>query len=318
MQAVKKSPLLCFAVLLLVNAMWAFQFSGAKIATARLGPITVTLLPMALSTLFFAPFVLFRKRKPMPGVAPASRREIVLGFVAAGTIGVAASQLGLTWGVLRSLASNAAVLTLTIPVLTAALAAMLLGEKMSGLRWFAFLLSIAGVLIVSDVDWHSVQVFRGKYLLGNTLIMVSCFGSAFYNTYSKKLLQTFNPVEVLVYSYAVTDLVLVALMVVFEPPQWRQLAALDAGVWLSLGTIAVFSLSLSTILFFWVIERMDVTQASLSIYLLPVMGVGISALTVNEKVTGRLLAGGGLVLLGTFLVTTYEERRKTASSRLNR
>ena len=52
-----RSPLRYFVVLLLVNLMWAFQFSGAKIATERLGPITVAFLPLAISTLLFAPFL---------------------------------------------------------------------------------------------------------------------------------------------------------------------------------------------------------------------------------------------------------------------
>ena len=34
----RRSPLQYFLVLVLVNLMWAFQFSGAKIATERLGP----------------------------------------------------------------------------------------------------------------------------------------------------------------------------------------------------------------------------------------------------------------------------------------
>ena len=34
----QRAPVQCFLVLVLVNLMWAFQFSGAKIATARLGP----------------------------------------------------------------------------------------------------------------------------------------------------------------------------------------------------------------------------------------------------------------------------------------
>jgi len=40
------------------------------------------------------------------------------------------------------------------------------------------------------------------------------------------------------------------------------------GVWASLLTIAILSLSVSMLLYFWVIEKIDVTQASLSIYLL--------------------------------------------------
>ena len=63
-------------------------------------------------------------------------------------------------------------------------------------------------------------------------------------------------------------------------------------------------------LFFWVIERIDVTQASVSIYLLPVFGVFLSTIVVNEKVTPQLIGGGLLVFMGTFLITVYEERKK--------
>ncbi len=307
----QQSPLGYFAVLFLVNLMWAFQFSGAKIATERLGPITVTLIPLAISTLLFMPFALVDsfKRKQSEAV---DIKASVWGFIAAGTLGVTAAQLGLTSGVQRSLASNASVLTLTIPVMTAVLAALLLGERMTRLRWVSFVLALVGVLMVSDIKWGSVQVFESSYLLGNLLILVGCFGSAFYNTYSKKLLRVFSPVEVLFYSFLVTDVVLVALMIYTGVPHWSQLAGLGLKVWLSLGGIAFLSLTLAMVLFFWVIKRIDVTQASLSVYLLPVFGVLISTVAVHEKPTWRLLAGGALVCLGTFLVTTYEERARIA------
>jgi drug/metabolite transporter (DMT)-like permease len=292
--------------------MWAFQFSGAKIATAHLGPITVTFLPMAVSTLFFAPFVFYGPRRK----EKCASKNVILGFIAVGTLGIAAAQLGLTWGVQYSLASNAAVLTLTIPVLTAVIAGVVLGERMTALRWLSFVLALVGVLIVSDVDWRSVDMFHHRYFAGNMLIFVSCFGSAFYNSYSKKLLESFSPVEVLVYSFLVTDIVLLVLLLIYEPPNWKQLASLDAGFWFTLSVIAVFSLSLSTVLYFWVIERIDVTQASLSIYMLPVLGVGISTIALHEKVTVRLMAGGALVVVATFLVTTYEERLKARQERL--
>ncbi len=287
--------------------MWAFQFSGAKIATERLGPVTVTFIPLALSTVLFAPLLrVSRGRKPKPRFTRVVVRDLIL----AGTLGIIPSQLGLTWGVQRSLASNASVLTLTIPVLTAIMAVVLLGERMTVVRWLSFALAICGVLMVSDIDWRSVEIFRGSYLLGNLLLFASCLGSAFYNTYSKKLLETFNPVELLVYSFLVTDLELLVLMLVLEPPSAPQLASLGPGVWASMLTIALFSLSVSMLLFFWVIDKIDVTQASLSIYLLPVFGVLLSTVFVSEKITTQLVFGGLMVFAGTFLVTVYEERQR--------
>jgi drug/metabolite transporter (DMT)-like permease len=232
----------------------------------------------------------------------------------ASTLGIIPAQLGLTWGIEHSLASNASVLTLTIPVLTAIMAVLLLGERMTVVRWLSFALAICGVLMVSDIDWKSVTIFRGTYLLGNLLILSSCLGSAFYNTYTKKLLETFNPVELLVYSFLVTDLELLIFMLVFEHPRVAAFTSLGAGVWVTLLTIAIFSLSASMLLYFWVIEKIDVTQASLSIYLLPVFGVLLSTVVVRERITAQLVFGGLLVFAGTFLVTVYEERKRMAKA----
>jgi drug/metabolite transporter (DMT)-like permease len=206
------------------------------------------------------------------------------------------------------LASNASVITLVIPVLTAFLATLLVSEKMNRLLWVSFALAIGGVLLVSDVDWRSVHIFRGKYLAGNTLILVGCFGSAFYNAFSKRLLRAFTPLEVLVYSYLVAGLALLVAMLAREPLSWRQLASLGFAVWLSLGMIAFLCLTSAMLLFFWVIQRIDLTHAALSIYLLPVFGVLISTLTLHEQIRWQLLAGGFLVFLGAFLATKYGER----------
>src|SRR5436190_18056012 len=158
----RRAPIQCFLVLVLVNLMWAFQFSGAKIATARLGPIAVALIPLALSTLLFAPLVrISRGKKPGPRWTPAVWRDLFL----ASTLGIIPAPLGLTWGVEHSLASNAAVLTLSIPVLPAVMAVILLGESMTPVRYISFALAICGVLMVSDINWRSVSLFRGTYLL---------------------------------------------------------------------------------------------------------------------------------------------------------
>jgi len=299
-----------FLLLVLVNMMWAFQYTGARIATRKLGPITVTLLPMAMATVLLG-LLLFSKRRTKAG--QPSRERGGFGrqfseFVALGIGGCFVGQFCLTSGVSRSLASNASVITLVIPVLTAFLATLLVGEKTSRLLWVSFALAIGGVLLVSDVDWRSVHIFRGKYLAGNTLILVGCFGSAFYNAFSKRLLRAFTPLEVLVYSYLVAGLALLVAMLAREPLSWRQLASLGFAVWLSLGMIAFLCLTSAMLLFFWVIQRIDLTHAALSIYLLPVFGVLISTLTLHEQIRWQLLAGGFLVFLGAFLATKYGER----------
>src|SRR5437764_13864989 len=98
----RRSPMQYFLVLLVVNLMWAFQFSGAKVATERLGPIAVALIPLAFATALFAPLVrVGRGKKLGPRWTSVVWRDLVL----ASTLGIIPAQLGLTWGVEHSLAS---------------------------------------------------------------------------------------------------------------------------------------------------------------------------------------------------------------------
>jgi len=306
------SPIASFLILLLVNAMWAFQFSGAKIVMERLGPISTALIPLALSTILFAPFLVIRRTAKHTG---RLNGRVFGQLLTIGTLGVLPAQLGLTWGVEHSLASNAAVITLTIPVMTALMASILLHEKMTILRWVSFALAIIGVLIVSKVDLRSSDLFRGGYLVGNLLILASCLGSAFNNTYSKKLLETLSELELMVYSFLVADLELLVMMLFLERSAFGNLGSLGASTWWSLGLIAVFSLSLSMMLYFWVIQRIDVMQASLSVYLLPIFGVIFSWALLHEGITLELVAGGVMVFVATFLITVQEERQKRRESK---
>ena len=55
---------------------------------------------------------------------------------------------------------------LTLPVSTAFLAFVFLGERMTAIRWISFSLAIVGVLLCSDIDFRSLNFGRG-YLYGN-------------------------------------------------------------------------------------------------------------------------------------------------------
>jgi len=306
-----------FLLLILVNLMWSVQFAAAKVATDSLGPVTVTVVPLVISVLLMAPFLAHKKRRARAN--PPERASLlrnILAFVLLGTVGIVISQLFLTWGISRSLASNAAVITLACPAITAVVAYFMLRERMTLLRWISFILALAGVLVCSDIDWHSVQLSTGKYLVGNLLIFGSLWGASFYNTYAKKLLKVYSPFEVTVYSFTVCSLVLLPLALILEPTPWSRWISLGWPVWLSLISIAIFALTLATILFFAVLQELDVTQAILSVYMAPIFGVAIAAFTVHERITFELILGGTLVFISTFLVTYYEERARSRTAAL--
>ena len=187
-------------LLLLCNLIWASQFVLVKIVQEQMGPVAATSFPMLIATVLLIPIVRWESRSQQarhPSIPGAD----LLRFLLIGVLGQVVAQLFITWGLRFSLASNAALLMLALPIATTVMAYFLLGETMSRIRWISFALAIAGVVECSGVDWKALD-FTGKgYLLGNVLIFISVCGSAFYNVYSKKLLERYTPLQVLLYSY---------------------------------------------------------------------------------------------------------------------
>jgi drug/metabolite transporter (DMT)-like permease len=294
-----------WTLLLACNLIWSSQFVLVKIVQEQMGPVAATFLPMTLATLLLIPIVW--REGPLSGRMPA--RDVV-EFILIGVLGQVVAQLFITWGVGFSLASNAALIMLALPVSTAVMAYFFLGERMSAVRWASFALAIGGVIECSGVDWKELDLTNRKFLLGNIMIFLSVNGSAFYNVYSKKLLERYSPLKVLLYSYYAVFAFLLPITLYAEPSGFQDLPRFTLKVWIGLLLLALFQYFLSMVLFLNVLTRLDATQAGLSNYLIPFFGLVIAAVVLKERLTPAMVAGGGLVLASTLLITVYEERKR--------
>ncbi|MGA3189561.1 MAG: DMT family transporter [Bryobacteraceae bacterium] len=290
-----------FTLLALANLIWAGQGSAVKFLATKLGPIAITFVPFWITTLLLIP-LLFRhnpKRvKPTP--------KDWLSFAIAGIGGQVLAQLGMTWGITRSLASNAAILNLLIPVISAVLASLMLHEKLTRLRMVSFGIGLAGVLLMSVEDLRNSAFLDSKMLSGNLLILGGCAGSSFYNVYCKGLMQRFQEVEILIYSYIFASLASIPLLIWVEPFSLHSFAAFDTKAWLAFAFLAIFMYGVSMLLFFYVLQFLDVTLASVSLYLVPVFGVILGATLLGERLSPLAMIGAAVVLAATILIMRFD------------
>jgi drug/metabolite transporter (DMT)-like permease len=298
-----------FALLVIVNAMWAAQYAAYKTASSQMGPITVSAWTFLLAAVILLPFLLKersrRAAENAQGRRPWTGRDWI-GFLVIGIFGLVPASAFLAWGTERSTASNAALIYLTVPILTALLASVILGERMTSMRWLSLGLSLAGVLLLSHSDLHQQALMRGEFLTGNILVLLACASSSFYNVYCKDLLSRFTAFEVLVYGYAIALALSILLLIWTEPLTWPAVRAYTPATWLSVLVLSAFSWGLAMVLWMFVLSRIDVSQASVSIYLLPFLGVLISALTLHERITASMLIGGAITLAGAVIITVVE------------
>jgi drug/metabolite transporter (DMT)-like permease len=303
-KATKPKTAFYFVLLALASLIWSGQGIAVKVLDPHLGPIAITFLPFYVTTLLFVPLLL-RLRRQNPASAAPSARDWVR-FTIAGVGGQVLAQLGMTWGISKSLASNGSILNLLIPVISAVLASFMLKERLTLLRIGSLAIGLVGVVFLSVGDFRQASFGSMKYLTGNLLIFGGCFGSSFYNVYCKGLMQKFQEIEILIFSYVTASVASIPLLIWAEPFHFSSLLALDAKGIAAFLFLALFMYGASMLLFFKALQHLDVTTASTSLYLVPVFGVLLAALLLGERLNPAALAGAAIVLISTILVVRYD------------
>jgi drug/metabolite transporter (DMT)-like permease len=296
-----KRGIIAWVTLLFCNLIWSFHFTSIKLTQDQVGPYFTVWAPMLLATLFLAPFVIkdFKKGK--------KRIKDVLVFVQLGALGAFPSQVFMTYGTQYSLASNAAILVLALPVITAVFAFLILKEKMNRLRWISFAIAIIGVVLCSTNDIRQVNL-SSKYALGNGLIFLAIVGNAYYNVGCKKIADRFTEMEMVFYTYLVLVIMLTPMVLYYEPGMFARVAHFTTKTWLGMGSLTLFHNFLSMLLFFKVLKFLDATQVALSNYMITFLGLPIAAIFLGETLNAQSVIGGVLVLIATLILTIVDHR----------
>lgn len=294
-----------FGSLVLVNLLWAAQYPAYKIAGDKMGAAALNFWTLVFASILLLPLWLRERRQSQTS---ANALKTIGEYLVLGIFGIVPPSVMLSWGIAHSSASNAAILSLTIPVLMTLLGVLMLGEKLTMIRVFSLILGLAGTLLISTSDLARVS-FNRTLLLGNLVILIAGLGSAFYNTYSKDLLNRYSEVEVLLYSYAVGAAACAIISAVAEPIPLYHLRGYSTGTWIAIGVLGLLSWGIAMILWMWVLKRLEVGQVSVSIYLLPLFGLLLSIISVHERITVPQVLGAILTVAGTASLTFFESRR---------
>ncbi len=291
-----------WAALVACNLMWALQFMCIKLTQDQVGAFSTVFIPMLIATLLMAPFVWKAVQNN-----PNRRLSDLKVFAALALAGQFPAQVLMTFGTQQSTAGNAALINMSLPIVAALMAVLLLGERMNAVRWISFVVAGAGVVLCSLKDLTGVS-FSAQYLTGNALILSGVLGSAFYNTWCKKIAAHYTEMEMLFYTYVFMLLLLAPFVWRLEADVFSRIPAFTRNTWIGLGLLSVFHNFLSMILFFNALKRIEAIQAAFSNFLIAFFALPIAIFVLGESLGFWAMVGGALVLAGTALITVYEYR----------
>ncbi|WP_439585335.1 DMT family transporter [Dyadobacter bucti] len=297
-------------ILFACNLMWAFHFTSIKLVQDQVGPYFTVWAPMLLATIFLAPFVVkdFKKGGKKP--------KDILIFVQLAALGAFPSQVLMTYGTQYSLASNSAILVLTLPIITAVFAFLILKEKMNRIRWISFAIAIIGVALCSTDDIKQMDM-SSRYALGNLLIFIAIIGNAYYNVGCKKIAEQYTEMEMVFYTYLVMVILLAPLVWYYEPEMYLKIPDYTTNTWIGMISLTLFHNFLSMLLFFKALKNLDATQVALSNYMITFIGLPIAAIWLGETLKTQAIIGGVLVLASTLILTIVDNNAQKKLVNIN-
>jgi len=285
--------------LCLVVFLWSGAFVGIKVLLEDVSIWTIAFLRFALTTicLFTALGLSGRRRRPI-------ERGHLRWLLVMGLTGVSAYHLSLNLGERYISANVASLIVASMPVMTAVLAIVFLGEEVSATKWAGIALAVAGVVVL--VLWGTPGAeLTVRNAAGAAVTALAPLSWSVYTIVSKRLVPTYGPLTLAAYALGIGTLMLAPFAI---GPTLRDLPSLPATDWAWIVFLGIGCSALAYVLWFRALEVLDASSVAAWVYLVPLLGQVWAAVVLGEQVTVFLALGGIMVLAGVIVIERVAPR----------
>jgi drug/metabolite transporter (DMT)-like permease len=301
-QASERTPLSGWkthAALLAVQVAFASQAVESKLAMMPraaggegMAPQAVAMVRMIGALLFFQGWSVARKL-PRPSLRDHAR------LAGLSLLGIVVNQMLFLAGLARTTPSTAALLSVTIPVATAALSILFRKEAFSSRTVLGLVVAGSGVVTLTGVR----DVDRGALL-----ITVNCFCYAAYLVFSRDVIQRLGAFTVVtwVFTWGAVLFAPVGLM-----PLARMLPELTPRGLAFVAYVIAIPTILAYLLNAWALGKSNPTLVTVYIHLQPVLAALLAYFQLGYPVSAKMGIAAVLIAAGVVVVST----RRTIRSR---
>ncbi|MHC8391337.1 DMT family transporter [Pseudomonas sp. MDT2-39-1] len=274
-----------------VVACWGYSPTGIHIGLQAYDPGHLALLRFLIASVFMAIVAAVK------GISLPKLRDLPLLFVL-GFFAVSLHHVALNIGQQSVSAGASSVLAQSTPLFSTLLARFVFRDRVSVWRWACVLLGLIGVVIVVAGDRG-----LGSIDAHGLLILLAAVSWSFYFALQKHHSRRYDGLTLVCYTvWSGTALLLVYLPGLADkvlnapmPVQWAVLA------------LGVFPSALAYLAWAFVLAHVDLSRATMTLYLIPPTAMAIAAFALSEQPT--LMVGvGALVVLISVLALNLERR----------
>lgn len=275
--------------LLILSAIWGGSFLLIRIGAPAIGPVPLMEARVLLAALFLAAVALLLRR-------PLAWRAHWRHYLVIGLFNSALPFLLFGYAALTLSAAMLSILNATSPLWGALITAVWQRAPLGGRTLAGLALGIAGVGLLVGFDRIALQPGAG-IAIAASLAAALCYAVA--SNYAKSA-RTVEPFANAHGSMWAASLLIAPALLAFPPA-----TAPTAGIVALVAALGVVCTGVAYLLYFRLIEDIGAAPALTVTFLIPLFGTFFGWLVLGEAVGWHTLAGGGIVIAGTALVTGF-------------
>ncbi len=284
----------------LISFFWGSSYLFIKIGVETMPPMT-----LIAGRLFFGSLVLgvalLIVRSPLP-----RERVTYAKLVFMALINIVIPFTLITWGEQYIDSSLAAILQAATPLFTIVIASLALSEEAITLnRLVGLIIGFGGVVVLFS---HGLSEGSGTNSLpGEIALVLSSLSYAIGGVFVRVNMRGLHPTVPAFFQVSIALLITTGLALVLESPVQLPTTPTELFVVLWLG---VFGSSLAYLIYFRLVHVLGPTRISLITYVMPIVGIILGVLVLDETIDLRTIVGTAIILAGVGLVNSRRGTRR--------
>lgn len=293
----QQSLMLTYGLVFLITAIWGLNVVFLKVLVENLPPQTMTAFRIMIAGITAIIIVYFAK-----SLRALSVREWL--YTAFGMIfGVILHHLTLALGLMTTAASTGSLILSLVPLATAVLGVIFLGEQLTKMRVLGFILALAGVFFIQGGSFSGLKLSQGELLL-----FTSMFAQAISFIFIKKATATLDSKAVTAIMNLAGSVGLLLIAFITEPDGLSNMTSASLGVYIVLFTSGIVATGIGHMVFNSAIQKIGASKTAIFNNFVPFFGVLFSIIFLNEMIEPAQLIGFVFIVAGVLFGTGYIER----------
>jgi drug/metabolite transporter (DMT)-like permease len=270
----------------IATIVWGSAFVGIRAVLPYFSPTELASVRFVIAAIILGAIVFRRIRRwDVP-------RRAWLPLIFGGVFGIAVYHGLLNWGMRRVDAASAAFIINTGPLFTALLARWFLQERLRWAHWTGLAVAFTGVALIAS-SRGPVRA-NGIWFLA---ILASAFLQSCFFVITRRLSGTLTSLQLTVLSIFIATSSLLPFL-------WNGVLAFTRAPWTAEAWLVWLGVGPSALAYFawaYVLKHLPAGQATLFLFLVPLVSMTLGYVMLGEKLTLIGLLGGAVCLIGVAL-----------------